>query len=1310
MTRTIAFGVLVLASGLFTCDPTYGQRIRLETQSGRIEDFRISPNGEYFVDLGSKAIIHAATGKRIGRVPSQGIGLSAVEFSPKGDWLLTIEDGTASIWALPSLTQAAVLEGSFQSATLSPNGTMIALVDLDGTVVLTDRELRPREIDSRASSVAFSPLGDQLLMCHEDRTSVATIEGKVLWTENSGANFAKYSPDGSLVLIGRPDSFHVLSASDGKPLAHLERVGGDFDDTVHAKWVSSTLIACSLTEGLALWNVGTGTVQQLRTDTGHAQKIQQIDVSPTGEYVTALAFDVLTVNRTKSFLRVWETSTGRCVLSTDEGEFASDCAFDPLGRGLWLATDSTNLHLFSLGTWRRSVYDVSRIQPLKLAIRCGPSDLLFGNEVSLWKMRADGTITWRTDADNETDPPVLSPREDRLLTFAYRKTTATGTDEMEIDDTQAAEEGDVEADEEPEPQENVHPFVNQRPRPINLRMMVDGTIVRGFDQSLDAQFSSDGRLVAVQDVSGVEIYDAETGQYVWEVPGSNGGFCWDVDPTHVFAFAAEEDQSKVRRYRIGQSSPDSTIHFGSPVTGIASRAGLLAAQTQSESTLSLEVRRVDTGALLYRLEAEPGMGSPELHPVAFSATGDNLFWFGELTCMFPVRAGALGQRLTLDAPLLSADLSHLIADDQRLALPQWDPLCIEIVDTQTGASKLTISSPEEILSTAWFGDRLVTLDEFGMLSVWDAATGASLGSLAFDKDGGWLAFDSSGRYDASDPSHVSCAHYVFEHEQGLEPVAHSQLREHFYDPGLRARMLGLEPGIPRDVPNLDTLRLYPEVSLTATSRTSFSAEVREQDSGGVGILTVQLNGKQVIRKRASGFEEFDLSQFENWFLPANELPAGRGNRVTVSVTNRAGDLKSPEYELDLGVPPNLEAPNTRLLALFVGVGDYPGTARDLDAPPNDVHALARALETSANRLLNGQTSITTLTTDLPDRPTRARIAAWFEMARRARSTDIIFVYFSGHATSLVGDQRDYFYLTSEADPLDLTASAIGRSTVTGEDLRTWLNAIPANKQVVVLDTCHAGLATDAVLGLGRGGSADYVRAFEDIRHSTGSWVLASCAGDQSSFESERVKHGLLTYGLLEAIDRASSDGLRPDSSGGRFYIDVDRWLTYAADRVASLRNEVGITQSQRPLVRRANSTSSFPLGFVTAEERGQVGLQPPVPVLLLGPFDQNKEDPLNLEPLIADELTRLERILVRPDTSRHPNTYRVTGEYTAVGTTVSLTIYLQRLGSNSERINLAVFKVEGPTEDLPKLLRSELQRRIAEEESRRAPLLEPDRE
>lgn len=659
-------------------------------------------------------------------------------------------------------------------------------------------------------------------------------------------------------------------------------------------------------------------------------------------------------------------------------------------------------------------------------------------------------------------------------------------------------------------------------------------------------------------------------------------------------------------------------------------------------------------------------------------------------------------------PIPKYDLDQM-ANRSGTRMLSWNRNNVRVWDVDADKEVTRLRLNDLVIGAVFSPDdqRVLTFDLSDGIVIWNAKTWERLGSAVQMRSGDWLVMDGAGRYDATDPDAVDGAMYVLEWDGGLEPLDVAQFKSQFWDPGLLAKLLGQSAEPLRPVPDLSSLKLFPRIELQRLPSGAVAVGMEPRGGGGIGQVTVSVNGKEIAKRRGVGFFNVNLAEIQPHLLPETRLKPGESNVLSVRASNAEGTLTSLPVELDLGIPEGLRAPEVRLFGLFVGVGDYVGNARDLKAPPSDANRLRFAIESVSSGLLRDRVELTTMVTapGAAIAPTRANILKWFDdVSKKATSSDILLVFFAGHGMDKIGPLSGYYFLTAEANPDVLSAATIGTMSISGEDLRARLQQIAANKQVVILDTCHSGAAAGAVLeATDRSVSGDFQRAWEAIKDATGTWMLAGSAADQQSYESANVEHGVLTYALLEAIDRASPEGLRA-GQGDDLFVDVERWLSYAANRVESLKNEVGLTGIQRPEFKRSKSSGTFDLGVLRSGQRGLLGLKPPKPIVLLGAFEQEQEDPAGLEVPVREAFRQSTVIKAWLDVNRHPNVYRLAGEYTLEGDVIRLKVFLQRFDGTQQRRTLETFELSGSKskiEELASRVLSEAESRITKLEGQR---------
>jgi len=337
-------------------------------------------------------------------------------------------------------------------------------------------------------------------------------------------------------------------------------------------------------------------------------------------------------------------------------------------------------------------------------------------------------------------------------------------------------------------------------------------------------------------------------------------------------------------------------------------------------------------------------------------------------------------------------------------------------------------------------------------------------------------------------------------------------------------------------------------------------------------------------------------------------------------------------------------------------------------------------------------------------PVKTNFEGVFEdVAKNAKPTDVVTVYFSGHATSITTEEAvressiadTYLYATREAVTLDraVLANESERKTrtVSSLELAKWLSEIKAEKKVLVLDTCAAGAVQKDLVAQVRDVDALQTKSIDRLRARTGFYVLMGSAANAQSFEANEYRQGLLTYSLLEGM---TIDGKLRD---GRF-LDVEQWLAAAADRVEDLAK--GIGGVQRPSYFKSYSASSFDIGRIEGEERKAIPLASRV-ALILEPFLFEKTDSADLidtEGLTEKLDTRLlEQSLVYArgkaapinyiKASKAANGISPRGFYTITGNQITVEVSLIR-----DKKALTKIKVVGTREEIIEKLIGEMLR------------------
>lgn len=150
-------------------------------------------------------------------------------------------------------------------------------------------------------------------------------------------------------------------------------------------------------------------------------------------------------------------------------------------------------------------------------------------------------------------------------------------------------------------------------------------------------------------------------------------------------------------------------------------------------------------------------------------------------------------------------------------------------------------------------------------------------------------------------------------------------------------------------------------------------------------------------------------------------------------------------------------------------------------------------------------------------PAATRVAiinALRTQSRNAGPEGLLLVHYSGHGALDPDDHELAYLLPADADPQDMAISAIPLNDIASRRLLG-----QTRSALVLLDCCHSGYAVgfkgadkDVILAQAEEFSQQAGQAFERVR---GRITIAACAGEQLARERGDLRHGVLTYYVLE---------------------------------------------------------------------------------------------------------------------------------------------------------------------------------------------------
>jgi WD40 repeat protein/uncharacterized caspase-like protein len=298
------------------------------------------------------------------------------------------------------------------------------------------------------------------------------------------------------------------------------------------------------------------------------------------------------------------------------------------------------------------------------------------------------------------------------------------------------------------------------------------------------------------------------------------------------------------------------------------------------------------------------------------------------------------------------------------------------------------------------------------------------------------------------------------------------------------------------------------------------------------------------------------------------LVAGENNLTAYSFN--AGNVKSNDDSVSIEGSRSLKRDGT-LYVLAVGINRYANTKYNLNFAVQDVRDIGASLRAEQEKLssdagLNryARTEVVTLTDEDATKENillalrrfsegedarvpggaSERLKAELAKIRATQPEDALVIYYAGHGTSR--DPR--FYLL----PYDFTGlDDLEARGVSDLELNEALEEVDAGRLLLVIDACQSG---QALGGANEGRAPMNSKGLAQLAYDKGMLILTAAQSQQAALEAVRIggqeiRHGLLTYALLQSLNDKGAD----KDGDGR--LREREWLDYAVEQVPPLQME-----------------------------------------------------------------------------------------------------------------------------------------------------------
>jgi hypothetical protein len=313
-----------------------------------------------------------------------------------------------------------------------------------------------------------------------------------------------------------------------------------------------------------------------------------------------------------------------------------------------------------------------------------------------------------------------------------------------------------------------------------------------------------------------------------------------------------------------------------------------------------------------------------------------------------------------------------------------------------------------------------------------------------------------------------------------------------------------------------------------------------------------------------GFNVVPAKPEPQLFLAEHEFDLTEGNNeLAVALRYKDAVILRQSITVKRSVParPSVMSSGGQHLWFFgVGVKDYEKPDQNLDFPDRDVQELAKMLESQRGTLYKEVHTKTLTNADATVRNIKLEMNRFL---KEASSQDMVIIFLAGHG--VVGADQELYFVAHDS-------IASPSEAYTGLELRDFSDFLerrpPTQKAVFLMDICHAGAFGNA--SKQRGGAMTTEDAIKMMEEGTGTVVLASSTGRESSLEDPKWRggHGAFTAALLDGLE-GHADATEGDADG---FVSLLELASFVSRQVPKMTDG-----AQHPTMPRMENVRDFPV-------------------------------------------------------------------------------------------------------------------------------------
>jgi len=170
---------------------------------------------------------------------------------------------------------------------------------------------------------------------------------------------------------------------------------------------------------------------------------------------------------------------------------------------------------------------------------------------------------------------------------------------------------------------------------------------------------------------------------------------------------------------------------------------------------------------------------------------------------------------------------------------------------------------------------------------------------------------------------------------------------------------------------------------------------------------------------------------------------------------------------------------------------------------------------------------------------------------KATPDDLVIMTFSGHGHTT--PQGRFYLLASDSGKAESLPSKGSLSRfISSEELSEWLRPIDSGQMALIIDACHSAASVDRP-GFKPGPMGD--RGLGQLAYDKAMRILAASQVDAFALESDKLKHGLLTYALIHD-GMELRDGKRIADANRNGQLTLAEWLQWGERQTPRLYADI----------------------------------------------------------------------------------------------------------------------------------------------------------